>query len=92
MKKFLHIGPAKKGKTYAGPGFQSDDWQEVRLDIDPVAKPEILESMTDMKSVADNSFDAIFTSHTIEHLYPDDVKRAMEECIRVLSPEGFLVM
>jgi SAM-dependent methyltransferase len=92
VKKFLHIGPAKKGKDYAGPGFQSDEWQEVRLDLDPAAKPDILESMTDMKSVATESFDAIFTSHTIEHLYPDDVKRAFEEFYRVLRPDGFLVL
>ncbi|MDO8493142.1 MAG: methyltransferase domain-containing protein [bacterium] len=93
MKKLLHIGPAKKkGKSYLGPGFQGDEWQEIRLDVDPAVFPDILENMTDMKSIQDNSIDAIFTSHTIEHLYPDDVKIAMEECLRVLKPDGFLVM
>ena len=93
MKKLLHVGPtAIKHKRYLGPGFQGDEWQEIRLDVDPMVFPDILESMTDMKSVEDNSMDAIYTSHTIEHLYPDDVKRAMEEFYRVLKPTGILVI
>ena len=92
MRRFLHIGPSKVGKDHAGLGFQSDDWQEVRLDLDPAARPDILANMTDMKTVASGSFDAIFSSHTIEHLYPDDVRKAFQECYRVLAPWGFMVM
>lgn len=90
MKKALHIGPAKSGTLPHG--FPSHEWEEYTLDLDPVAKPDILGSMTDMSVIETGSFDGIFTSHTIEHLYPDDVKKAMEECLRVLKPDGFLLL
>lgn len=90
-KRFLHIGPSKVGKDHAGLGFRTEDWIEVRLDLDPAAKPDIVANMTDMKAVPNDSFDAIFTSHTIEHLYPEDLKKAFEECLRVLKPDGFAV-
>lgn len=33
----------------------------------------------------DEIFDGIFTEHTLEHLYPDDVKKLLEELYRVLK-------
>jgi len=47
-------------------------WKEIRLDIDPANAPDILGTMLDMPAVADGSVDAIYSSHNIEHLYPDD--------------------
>lgn len=37
---------------------------------------------------ADNSFDAVFSSHLLEHLYPDQAKRCIEEMWRILKPGG----
>lgn len=93
MKTVLHVGtPKLRGKKYFGPGFQGDEWREIRLDLDPYVEPDILASITDMKAVGSGSVDAVFTSHTVEHLFPDDVKLAFEECLRVLKPEGILVL
>lgn len=36
------------------------------------------------------SVDAIYTSHTLEHLYLADAQTVLEECQRVLKPEGCL--
>ena len=57
VKKFLHIGPGTSYKNNTTPIFNSNNWDEVRLDIDPEVKPDILSSMLDMKEVKSNSFD-----------------------------------
>ena len=91
-KTFLHVGCGGKYKNQTTAAFNSDDWAELRLDIDANVKPDIVGSMTDMSGVQDASVDAIFSSHNIEHLYPHDVPIALKEFLRVLKPDGFLVV
>lgn len=64
----------------------------MRLDIDPANEPDIVGTMLDMSAVADFSVDAIYSSHNIEHLYPDEIPTALKEFLRVLTPEGFAVI
>ena len=91
-KIFLHVscGPKRKDRTTAG--FNNDSWRELRLDINESVNPDIVGTMTDMSGVADESVDAIFSSHNIEHLYPHEVPIALKEFIRVLKPDGILVV
>jgi predicted SAM-dependent methyltransferase len=91
-KVFLHVGcgPQRKGGTTRG--FNSDQWREIRLDIDPSVVPDITGTMTDMSAVATASVDAIFSSHNIEHLYPHEVPVALAEFFRVLKDDGFAVI
>lgn len=90
-KKFLHVGCG--GQTKAGlKGFNTDTWQEIRFDIDPNVKPDILGSLTDMSLVADGSMQAVFSSHNIEHIYPHEVPKALSEFYRVLSDDGLVVI
>ena len=35
---------------------------------------------------------AIFSSHNIEHIYPHEVNVALKEFLRVLTPDGFVVL
>lgn len=67
-------------------------WREIRLDIDPANEPDIIGTMLDMPAVADNSVDAVYSSHNIEHLYPDEIPQALSEFLRVLKPGGFVVI
>lgn len=89
---FLHVGcgPARKQQTTRG--FAGPDWRELRLDIDPQVSPDIVGTMTDMAGVESGSVDAVFSSHNIEHLYAHEVLVALGEFVRVLRPEGFLVI
>ncbi len=91
-KVFLHVGCGTKAKDRTTPAFNTDSWQEVRLDIDAKVKPDLLGTITDMTAVGDASMDAVFSSHNIEHLYAHDVPKALSEFKRVLRPEGFLVL
>ncbi|MBL8487304.1 MAG: class I SAM-dependent methyltransferase [Rhodocyclaceae bacterium] len=92
MATFLHVGCGGKRKDRTTPGFASAEWRELRLDIDPAARPDIVGSMLDMASVTDGSVDAVYSSHNIEHLYAHEVPRALAEFRRVLKPAGFVVI
>src|ERR1041385_5970668 len=37
-----------------------------------------------------NSFDAVYHAHVLEHFTPEDGKKLLEECFRVLKPGGIL--
>ena len=92
MKSFLHVGCGPKRKDRTTKGFNTPDWTEIRLDIDPSVSPDVIGTMTDMSAVATASVDAVFSSHNIEHLYPHEVPLALAEFLRVLKPDGFFVV
>ncbi|MBI5439497.1 MAG: methyltransferase domain-containing protein [Nitrosomonadales bacterium] len=98
MKTFLHVGcgpirfDSNTQQAQRIKGFAGQEWQELRLDINPQVKPDVSGSMTDMSAVATGSVDAIYSSHNIEHLYPHEVPVALAEFRRVLRGEGFLVI
>ncbi|TXF13728.1 class I SAM-dependent methyltransferase [Pelomicrobium methylotrophicum] len=86
----LHIGCGQADIRSLPSGFQSG-WREIRVDLDPAARPHLLASFADLTLVPDGSVDAVFSSHTIEHLYWFEVPQALAECRRVLRPDGMLV-
>lgn len=88
----LHVGCGRKDKTRTTAGFRSSHWKEWRLDIDPAVQPDVVASMTNMSAVADQSVDAVFSSHNLEHLYPHEAPIAIGEFLRVLKPDGVLVL
>jgi len=92
MRKFLHVGCGQKTKLNTTREFAGDEWAEVRFDIDEAVKPDFVGTMTDMSAIEDESCDAIFSSHNIEHLYPHDVPVALAEFLRVLKPSGYAVI
>ena len=92
MNKFIHVGCGQKTKSSTTKGFNSDDWTEVRYDIDEAVEPDYIGSMTDMSVISSSSFDAVFSSHNIEHLYAHDVPIALGEFHRVLNDLGMLVL
>ena len=92
MRKVLHVGCGQKTLAQMPPGFRDGDWEEVRFDVQASVRPHIVGSMTDMSAVADNSMDALYSSHNIEHVYPHQVDGVLREFLRVLKPEGFAVV
>lgn len=90
--KLLHVGCGAKHKHQTTKGFQSEAWEEIRLDIDPSVKPDVLGTMTDMAAIETRSVDAIYSSHNIEHLYPHELSVALREFTRVLSENGFAII
>lgn len=92
-KILLHVGcgPARKEHIPVA-AFAGAQWREVRLDIDPAVAPDIVASITDLSAVPDEAADAVFSSHSIEHLFPHEVPRALAEFHRVLKPDGIALI
>lgn len=93
IKTILHVGPGHRNSGAKLPQpFQTSEWQEVRLDIDPANEPDIVGSMLDMAAVESESADAIYSAHNIEHVYAHEVQLVLAEFLRALKPDGFLVI
>ena len=69
--------------------FHGPEWREIRLDLDPAVRPDIVCSITDMSPVAADCVDAIWSSHNLEHLQRHEVPLALAEFVRVLKPWVF---
>jgi len=92
-KVVLHVGC---GDKEVGSGlhehFKNDEWEEIRLDIDPKVEPDIVASILDMSNIGDNLFDAVWSSHNIEHVFPHEAPKALSEFYRVLKIGGFMLI
>jgi SAM-dependent methyltransferase len=91
MKTFLHVGCGGTNKSHLK-GFNNDNWNEIRFDINKDKKPDIVGTLTDMNSVPTGSVDAVFSAHNIEHIYPHEVPIALKEFHRVLKEDGMVVL
>jgi predicted SAM-dependent methyltransferase len=80
----------------AGPvreAFDPSVWQEVRIDLDPETGPDLVGSIADMRGLAeDKSFDAVWCSHCLEHLYDHQTLPALREFRRILADDGFAII
>lgn len=64
-RSLLHIGCGPKRKDQTLPAFQSDDWREVRFDIDESVAPDIIGTMADTSAVETGSMDAVLSSPSL---------------------------
>lgn len=85
--RLLHAGC---GNSALPDVMASLKYEEVRLDIDPATKPDIVASLTDLGEIG--TFEGIYCSHCVEHLYPAQVSEALTEFHRVTSPGGFAMV
>ena len=88
-KKLLHVGCGMESLL---PKDFEQDYKEVRLDINENVKPDIVSDIRDMKEVKDSSFDALYSSHNLEHVFAHDVPRTLAEFYRVIKPGGFVML
>jgi predicted SAM-dependent methyltransferase len=75
----LHLGC---GPRYL-PGF-------VNIDANPLRKIDIWLDVRCGLPFANQSVESIYSTHMIEHLYPDELEELLRECARVLKPAGGL--
>ena len=62
------------------------------MDIDPEAQPDIVASIVDMSMIESESFEGLYSSHNLEHLFAHEVPLALQEFHRVLKPGGIAVI
>lgn len=92
IKTVLHVGCGADNPNKLHKTFRSPEWKEIRLDIEPEVKPDIVANIIDMTPVQTNSVDALYSSHNIEHLFDHEVIAAFKEFFRVLKPGGFVLI
>jgi ubiquinone/menaquinone biosynthesis C-methylase UbiE len=87
-ERILYVG-------IAGPTATEDDLTYLKtrpfktLDCDPETHPDIVADICNT-GLPSNSFDRIIMTSTIEHVW--DFRAALAECLRILAPNGWLVM
>lgn len=84
----LHVGCGPRDHYTLHASFRGPEWHELRLDVDPGVKPDVVASITDMAPVPTGSVDAVFSHHNIEHVFAHEVPLALAEFFRVLRPGG----
>jgi predicted SAM-dependent methyltransferase len=91
-KTVLNVGCGYPLRQKLHRHFHGSEWREIRLDVDPAVHPDVVCSITDMRPVVGNTVDAIWSSHNLEHLQRHEVPQALAEFIRVLKPNGLLLL
>ncbi len=91
-KYLLHAGCGEKNPNKVPKAYRDGTWHEVRLDIEKRVAPDIIADIRDLHPVISGTFDAVFSSHMVEHLYPHDVPVAFAEMLRVLKPGGHALL
>jgi predicted SAM-dependent methyltransferase len=90
LKKLRHAGRSVNGHRldlHLGcgirylPGFAN-------IDANPLQKTDIWLDVRCGLPFASNSVDSIYSTHMIEHLYPDELEKLLRDCARVLKPGG----
>jgi predicted SAM-dependent methyltransferase len=89
-RNVLHTGCGTYSARKLHPIFGGRDWRETRLDVDGGVQPDIVCSVHDMTLfVLSEAYDAVWSSHHIEHLHAHEVPLAFKEICRVLKADGF---
>jgi predicted SAM-dependent methyltransferase len=92
-RRILNAGSGPQAARRIAPLFQTPEWEETRLDIDPAVGPTVVGSITDMGLLFQaGTFDAVWSSHILEHLFAHEVPTALREVRRVLKADGFALI
>jgi len=83
----LEIGDNHYTTTYGGPKVQQSDVLHVD---DSNAAATIIGDLSNAPHLADNSFDCIILTQTLQFIY--DFKGALHTCYRILKPGGCLLL
>ena len=93
----LMMALAERGADVTGIDYSKDALEIAQKAIDkqPVEKKnklKVLHSNATGLNFSDQTFDYIFMTDIVEHLYPSELQRCFKECKRVLKPKGKLVI
>jgi ubiquinone/menaquinone biosynthesis C-methylase UbiE len=67
-------------------------WEETRVDINPAVAPDIVASAMDLGKIKTGSYDLVYNSHNLEHVYAHEVPVVLRGFRRVLKKGGEVVI
>jgi predicted SAM-dependent methyltransferase len=89
----LNAGCGPTAAKRIAPLLASQAWEELRLDVDTDVNPDVVGSVTELTSIfPPSSFDAIWCSHVMEHLYAHEVYPTLLQFRQILKPGGFALV
>jgi len=68
------------------------DWKEIRVDAYENDTAHMKSSIIDFEGIPNESVDAIWASHVVEHNYFHDLPKIFNSMLRVLKQDGFAVI
>jgi SAM-dependent methyltransferase len=89
-KIVLNIGCGKTKLEHQSNYFK--DWKEIRIDAYKNDTAHLITSIVDLNKVPNESVDAIWASHVVEHNYWHDLPKVFNNMLRVLKEDGFGVI
>jgi hypothetical protein len=86
-KKVLNVGGG--ASKIVSPVYEG--WTQEILDIDPGVNPDICCDINDVRSqVPEQSYDAVYSSHCLEHVYRHEVQGVLSNFLYLLVAGGFV--
>jgi len=64
-------------------------WTEIRIDAHENDTADLITSIVDLNKVPNQSVDAVWASHVVEHNYWHDLPKVFNNILRVLKPDGY---
>lgn len=89
-KTVLHVGCGRNARRNLHWSFKG--WKQITVDVDARCEPDVVASIVAMPSVPGDSVNAVQCSHCLEHLRAHEVPLALAEFLRVLKPDGDLLI
>lgn len=66
------------------------DFRPVTLDIDPDTRPDIVGDVRDLSMIPEESYDAVYMAHLLEHFEAHEVEIVVNQVARILKRDGFV--
>lgn len=92
LKTLLHVGCGLQSKEVLPALDFENEWREVRVDIDPAVKPDVVDDIRTLSTIPDSSAHYLFSKHNLEHLEFHEVPVCLANFYRVLDDTGFAVI
>lgn len=85
-RKLLNVGGGSKAISIP---TQYNGWKHLLLDIDPIAKPDVVCDARNLTDLPGAEFDSVYCSHNLEHYYRHDVPKVLTGFLHILKKDGF---
>lgn len=88
----LNVGCGSSTKKDTHYLIKGDEWEHVRVDIDPAVNPDVIDDSSKLTMFPTMSVDAIFSSHNLEHLHVEEAKLALAVYYDRLKVDGICII